>query len=204
MGYRRFVTVLEIVQIGHPTLRARAREVTDGELGSPELQAHLRRPRRDDARGERRRARRSAGRHPPADLRRRGRRQSALPVQAAARPSRARQSGRARRCRTRRTRATRAASAFPTCAASCRAHAEVEVTYLDPGRRRSTPSASVGSAPARCSTSSTTSTASSSRTGSRTRDALHLGDVPRPPPGGVAGEHSDRCSHRFPERRRPA
>ena len=34
MGYRRFVPVLEIVQIGHPTLRERAREVTEAELGS--------------------------------------------------------------------------------------------------------------------------------------------------------------------------
>jgi peptide deformylase len=31
------VTALEIVQIGHPTLRQRAREVRDEELGTPEL-----------------------------------------------------------------------------------------------------------------------------------------------------------------------
>ncbi len=37
MGYRRFVPVLEIVQIGHPTLRERAREVTEAELGSAGL-----------------------------------------------------------------------------------------------------------------------------------------------------------------------
>ena len=37
MGYRRSVPVLEIVQIGHPTLRARAREVTEAEFGSAGL-----------------------------------------------------------------------------------------------------------------------------------------------------------------------
>ena len=31
------MTVLPIIQIGHPTLRQRAREVTDAEFGSPEL-----------------------------------------------------------------------------------------------------------------------------------------------------------------------
>ena len=67
------VTALAIVQIGHPTLRARAREVTRRGARLGRAPAHLRRPGRDHARGERRRARRSPGRHPAADLRRRGR-----------------------------------------------------------------------------------------------------------------------------------
>ena len=149
----------------------------------------LRRPRRDDARRERRRSRRAAGRHPAADLRGRGRRQPALPVQAPARPA-ACSSTRSSAALGDETyesyegclsipdlrgllpRAHRGRGALPRSRrqraprAVRRPQRRHDAARARPPRRHPLPRPRRGS-----------------------HDALHLGDVPRLPPGGVGREH---------------
>ncbi len=165
--YRRDVTVRAIVQIGHPVLRARAREVAADELGTPELMRIC-----DDL-VETMRAANGAGLAAP---------QVDIPLRIFAvevgdnprYPYKPRLGLRVlvnpvvRSVSDETYQSYEGCLSIPDLRGLLPRAVKVAVTYLDAAGETQYARSSAGSAPARCNTSSTTSTGCSSRTGWRT------------------------------------